>query len=109
MRRWTNEEAIGRWAVFPREVLDALEPDGDFSRRHLLNPALLRMLGDVRGLRILDAGCGCLTTRQKRKPRSRWASATSRPISAGSRGSADRSMPSSPTWFSWTFPTGREP
>jgi SAM-dependent methyltransferase len=58
MRRWTNEEAIGRWAVFPREVLDALEPDGDFSRRHLLNPALLRMLGDVRGLRILDAGCG---------------------------------------------------
>lgn len=58
MRRWTNEEAIGRWAVFPRDVLDAMEPDGDFSRRHLLNPALLRMLGDVRGLRILDAGCG---------------------------------------------------
>jgi SAM-dependent methyltransferase len=58
MRSWTNEEAIRRWAEFPREVLDAMEPDGDFSRRHLLNPALLRMLGDVRGLRILDAGCG---------------------------------------------------
>ena len=58
MRGWTNEEAIRRWAEFPREVLDAMEPDGDFSRRHLLNPALLRMLGDVRGQRILDAGCG---------------------------------------------------
>ena len=40
------------------EVLDAMEPDGDFSRRHLLNPVLLRMLADVRGQRILDAGCG---------------------------------------------------
>jgi 2-polyprenyl-3-methyl-5-hydroxy-6-metoxy-1,4-benzoquinol methylase len=58
MRRWTNDEAIRRWAAFPREVLDAMESDGDFSRRHLLNPALLRMLSDVRGQRILDAGCG---------------------------------------------------
>src|SRR5215469_6367702 len=58
VRGWTNDEAIRRWAQFPREVLDAMEPDGDFGRRHLLNPALLRMLGDVRGRRILDAGCG---------------------------------------------------
>jgi 2-polyprenyl-3-methyl-5-hydroxy-6-metoxy-1,4-benzoquinol methylase len=58
MRSWTNDEAIQRWAEFPREILDAMEPDGDFCRRHLLNPALLRMLGDVRGQRILDAGCG---------------------------------------------------
>ena len=58
MQGWTNEEAIRRWAGFPREALDAMEPDGDFARRHLLNPVLLRMLGDVRGLRILDAGCG---------------------------------------------------
>jgi SAM-dependent methyltransferase len=55
---WTNDAAIRRWAEFPREVLDAMEPDGDFARRHLLNPALLRMLGNVRGQRILDAGCG---------------------------------------------------
>jgi hypothetical protein len=32
MRRWTNDEAIRRWAAFPREVLDAMESDGDFSR-----------------------------------------------------------------------------
>jgi SAM-dependent methyltransferase len=58
MRPWTNDEAIKRWAQFPREVLDAMEPDGDFARRHLLNPALLRLLGDMHGQRILDAGCG---------------------------------------------------
>lgn len=58
MRGWTNDEAIRRWAQFPREALDAMEPDGDFCRRHLLNPVLLRMLGDVSGQRVLDAGCG---------------------------------------------------
>lgn len=58
MRNWTNDEAIQRWAEFPREILDATEPDGDFCRRHLLNPVLLRMLGDVSGQRMLDAGCG---------------------------------------------------
>jgi len=56
VRGWTNDEAIRRWAQFPREVLDAMAPDGDFSKRHLLNPALLRMMGEVRGRRILDAG-----------------------------------------------------
>ncbi|UAC01827.1 methyltransferase domain-containing protein [Dactylosporangium vinaceum] len=32
--------------------------DGDFAKRHLINPELLRLLGDVTGRRILDAGCG---------------------------------------------------
>lgn len=58
MDRWTNERAIEQWGKMPREALDAMEPDGDFSKKHLLNPVLLRMLGDVRGRRVLDAGCG---------------------------------------------------
>ncbi len=58
LRSWTNDEAIQQWAEFPCEILDAMESDGDFCRRHLLNPALLRMLGDVNGRRVLDAGCG---------------------------------------------------
>lgn len=32
--------------------------DGDFAKRHRVNPALLRRLGEVRGRRVLDAGCG---------------------------------------------------
>jgi SAM-dependent methyltransferase len=42
----------------PREALQATAHEGDFAKRHLINPVLLRMLGDVSGLRVLDAGCG---------------------------------------------------
>jgi 2-polyprenyl-3-methyl-5-hydroxy-6-metoxy-1,4-benzoquinol methylase len=58
MSGWTNEAAIERWGAMPRAALDAMEPGGDFAKRHLLNGVVLRMLGDVRGRRILDAGCG---------------------------------------------------
>ncbi|MFE7114585.1 class I SAM-dependent methyltransferase [Streptomyces sp. NPDC057654] len=54
----TNEAAIRQWNRFPREALEAMGPEGDFAKRHLINPVLLRMLGDVRGRRILDAGSG---------------------------------------------------
>ena len=56
---WTNDAAIAQWnATATREAMEAGATDGDFSKRHLLNPTVLRMLGDVRGQRILDAGCG---------------------------------------------------
>lgn len=31
--------------------------DGDYAQRHLINPVLLRMLGDVHGRRVPGAGC----------------------------------------------------
>lgn len=55
---WTNEAAIERWGAMPRDVIAAMDPDGGFAKRHLINPVLLRMLGDVAGRRVLDAGCG---------------------------------------------------
>lgn len=58
MTQWTNESAIEQWGTMPRAALDAMEPHGDFVKRHLLNPVMLRLLGDVRGRRVLDAGCG---------------------------------------------------
>jgi 2-polyprenyl-3-methyl-5-hydroxy-6-metoxy-1,4-benzoquinol methylase len=58
MSEWTNEAAIRRWGAMPRAVVEKMDPDGDFAKRHLLNPVLLRLLGDVRGRRVLDAGCG---------------------------------------------------
>ncbi|WP_346280677.1 methyltransferase domain-containing protein [Pseudonocardia sp.] len=54
----TNEEAIRWWGTMPRADVEAFGDQGDFSMRHLLNAVLLRMLGDVRGRRVLDAGCG---------------------------------------------------
>ncbi|MFD6416101.1 class I SAM-dependent methyltransferase [Streptomyces sp. NPDC060194] len=56
---WTNEAAIGRWNTGTTvEAMEATADDGDFAKRHLVNPDLLRLLGDVRGRRVLDAGCG---------------------------------------------------
>lgn len=42
----------------PVETLKTLDPEGDFGRKHLLNPAIFAMLGDLTGARVLDAGCG---------------------------------------------------
>jgi 2-polyprenyl-3-methyl-5-hydroxy-6-metoxy-1,4-benzoquinol methylase len=55
---WTNEAAIARWSATPREFLVLLDPDGGFAKRHLINPTVFRLLGDIDGKRILDAGCG---------------------------------------------------
>ena len=49
---------ISQWSSMPHQVLASMDPDGDFEKRHLLNPTVLRMLGDVSGQTIVDAGCG---------------------------------------------------
>ena len=54
----SNTDAIAAWSKMPREALAAFDPEGDFGRRTMLNPEIFRILGDVRGKRILDAGCG---------------------------------------------------
>ncbi|WP_255949439.1 class I SAM-dependent methyltransferase [Streptomyces odontomachi] len=57
--RWTNEAAIRQWNTSAtRESMEAMAENGDFAKRNLVNPALLRLLGDVHGRRVLDAGCG---------------------------------------------------
>jgi 2-polyprenyl-3-methyl-5-hydroxy-6-metoxy-1,4-benzoquinol methylase len=54
----SNAEALQHWASYPRELIEEFGDQGDFARQHLLNPTLFRMLGDVGGKQILDAGCG---------------------------------------------------
>ena len=51
-------EAIRRWDMYARTATEAYTEDGDAHRVVLLNPALFRLLPDVNGLRVLDAGCG---------------------------------------------------
>ncbi|WP_134662555.1 MULTISPECIES: bifunctional 2-polyprenyl-6-hydroxyphenol methylase/3-demethylubiquinol 3-O-methyltransferase UbiG [unclassified Amycolatopsis] len=56
---WTNEAAIRQWhSASTRESMEATAEHADFAKRQLVNPVLLRLLGDVRGRRVLDAGCG---------------------------------------------------
>jgi 2-polyprenyl-3-methyl-5-hydroxy-6-metoxy-1,4-benzoquinol methylase len=56
--RISNAEALQHWASYPGELVEGFGDQGDFARQHLLNPAIFRMLGDVQGKQILDAGCG---------------------------------------------------
>jgi hypothetical protein len=38
--RWTNEAVIRQWDSIPREVIESMAVDGDFAKRHLVNPRL---------------------------------------------------------------------
>lgn len=50
--------AIRQWETIPQSVIESHDPDGDFSKKHMLNPTILEMLGDVTNSRVLDAGSG---------------------------------------------------
>jgi ubiquinone/menaquinone biosynthesis C-methylase UbiE len=53
------DEAIRRWDLHARTLWSEIDPeDGDRHRVILLNPTLFQLLPDVRGKRVLDAGCG---------------------------------------------------
>lgn len=53
----TNDDAIKAWAEAADRVADVGD-EGDFTRQHLLNPAIFALLGELTGKRVLDAGCG---------------------------------------------------
>jgi SAM-dependent methyltransferase len=55
---FTNREIIEMWAAHAEEAVASFEQDGDFARRHLLNPTILSLLGSIAGKSVLDAGCG---------------------------------------------------
>lgn len=54
----SNTEVIASWGNAPRTAVEGHGDEGDFARQHLLNPVLLRLLGNVQHKHILDAGCG---------------------------------------------------
>jgi len=54
----TNAEVIAQWSAHAQESVSDFGEEGDLVRQRLLNPALLALLGDVRGRKVLDAGCG---------------------------------------------------
>jgi len=54
----TDDEVRESWNRKASEWHAHVGRDGDSNRRLNSDPVLWRMLGDVRGLRVLDAGCG---------------------------------------------------
>jgi len=55
---WDSEESVRRWDAFAPQYVEKFTDEGDLHREVLLNPALFELLGDVRGRRVLDDGCG---------------------------------------------------
>lgn len=53
----SNDDNIRAWEAHGDRAADVGE-EGDFSRQHLLNPAIFALLGDVASRCVLDAGCG---------------------------------------------------
>jgi 2-polyprenyl-3-methyl-5-hydroxy-6-metoxy-1,4-benzoquinol methylase len=56
--RISNAENIKYWEALPADQIEGFGDQGDFGRQYLLNPVIFRMLGNVGGKSILDAGCG---------------------------------------------------
>ncbi len=49
---------IDEWSGFSQSDLERFGDEGDNARRTLLDPTILRLMGEVEGKTILDAGCG---------------------------------------------------
>lgn len=54
----SNDEIIAAWSAAASAHADDFGDEGDEPRRLLLNPAIFALLGEPRGQRVLDAGCG---------------------------------------------------
>lgn len=58
MAHLTNADIIAAYDRIPQQVIEAFGDAGDLTRQRVLTPTLLTLLGNVQGVRILDAGCG---------------------------------------------------
>ena len=56
--QWSADEVISHWNEFAAEYVGRYTSQGDPHREVLLNPVLMKLVGAVKGKRILDAGCG---------------------------------------------------
>jgi len=54
----TNADIIRAYSTIPQSAIENFGNQGDFTRRHLLNPVIFDLLDAVEGRVILDAGCG---------------------------------------------------
>jgi SAM-dependent methyltransferase len=54
----SGDRARALWEAKAREWDEWTGEEGDWNRRFQSDPVLWRMLGEVRGLEVLDAGCG---------------------------------------------------
>lgn len=54
----SNEEVINNWNEAAEEFSSFFAEGEEFYHKHLINPAVMDLLGDIEGKTILDLGCG---------------------------------------------------
>lgn len=54
----SNDQNIQEWNDATTYVINKFDDEGDFYRKHVINPAIFSLLGDVKNKKILDAGSG---------------------------------------------------
>jgi SAM-dependent methyltransferase len=54
----TDADSARSWSEFADEWVRAYDDRGDQTRKYFSDPELFRLVGDVAGRRVLDAGCG---------------------------------------------------
>jgi len=54
----TDARISAQWDALADIWTSGYSEYGDVNRRYVIDPALFRILGDVKGLRVFDAGCG---------------------------------------------------
>ena len=54
----TDRRIAAQWDALADVWTSGYSEYGDVNRRWVIDPALFRILGDAKGLRVLDAGCG---------------------------------------------------
>ena len=52
------EQVVDCWTRNAERYADATGEYGDHNKKNVLNPVLFDLMGDLRGMRVLDAGCG---------------------------------------------------
>ena len=58
MAKTTNTQNIQAWTQASNYVINKFNDEGDFYRKHVLNPALFSLIGNLINKHVLDAGSG---------------------------------------------------
>jgi len=54
----TNQQNIEEWEKYDLKEISTFGDEGDLSRKLILTPTILNLVGNIKGLEVLDAGSG---------------------------------------------------
>lgn len=53
-----NQKTIDEWSNYDKTEIEQFGDEGDLSRQYILTPTIMELIGEIKDLKILDAGCG---------------------------------------------------